>query len=220
MLRILEGLRFRPRVRITSNGSFAKKMRDWDKLLLKLGPNELRISYDRFHAKFLKLEVIKDIFDFCSESGIRFIIETCISEPKDLIDLYSYPSWFKDSAKIDKVLRAGRAKATGCFFRYEVFESENLNVRCPFIEAQQLMFYPNKGFSFCCNSLAANQTIPKERLYFANVDQMLNSPIYQELESVGPLKNLLKMDPSLQSDPDNSDACNLCDSYFTKTMGT
>ncbi len=213
ILEILNGLSFDPYVKITTNASFVKLNDDWKNCLSNLSPDQLRISYDQFHSKFLNLSTIERLVGECRDRNIECVIETCINSPLELIELNRYPDWFLQRLHINKVLRAGRAAATGKYFKSTLFESSSLNVKCPFIGGNQIMFHSGRGFSYCCNNLAVSKNV--KGVFFESPESMVGSDGYRLLVSLDTMGDLLKLDSSLANDPVNSEACNLCESYFS-----
>jgi hypothetical protein len=146
---------------ITTNGSFA----DADSFFDQIRIDDLTLSYDKFHAPFISIEVLKNVIRTAIKRGIKVSIRSTYKRIDDL-NIVKPLLGDKNVTVLPAALIHGG--------RY--FESSGVDYSCnPFnepcpssinssLKRHRVTYYPSKGFSPCCGPLLFSSNV-KEILY-------------------------------------------------------
>lgn len=198
-------------IKVTTNGHFARTVESAIRVLKSFKKlDRVQLSYDRFHAKFLPFENVKNLCQACNDLGIRFCVIHTISSPLDLVDLKQFREAGKFRILVNKVMRVGEAARNGIEYRYPSFDRGVLERSCP--AHGNLAYICGRGFSVCCANLMfetdcaiAHSSISehKRSRFYRLISRMTFG---QLLEKAGLAADGLP--------PEFSTECNLCQHIF------
>lgn len=200
-------------IALTSNGHFSKSVAAARKELMGYpGLKSVQLSYDRFHAKFLPLRSVGNLFLACRELGIKFSVILSVQSPFDLELVQALKKTGNFRIGIQKIIPAGAAKDNGLGYQYPVFDKAILAQGCP--NRNTMSFLHGYGFSVCCG---APDFFPGPMGYsHPTLEEHLRSRFYGLITGKsfqGIMKALdVKLD---QFPPEYSDPCTLCEKIFS-----
>lgn len=201
------------KVIVTTNGSFAASEAAAVFVLSSIPHlQKVQLSYDKFHARFLPLSKIKNLYAVCRKMGLDFGMLSAIQSPTDMVILRSVNEIGRFPISVQKVLPQGNAVKTGATYAcYRTLEKKVLKGRCP--DRKNLIYFCGKGFTSCCSSLILNTGIKgichktPEGLFRSKFHKLIGKHNFGELaELAGISVRELK--------PEHSSPCNLCEHIF------
>ncbi|MBI4924889.1 MAG: radical SAM protein [Bdellovibrio sp.] len=142
---------------LTTNGWFGKRP---ESVLDSIKIDEIYVSYDKFHAKYISEKNIKTLLKECVKRKIRTSLKFTIEEQADL-KLAS--NVLVDGVKlfINRLIQAGRYNSLGKESSKEssIVQADVWDFKCPSISErtnglERLVYYPGKGLSLCCGPLS------------------------------------------------------------------
>lgn len=201
-------------IRMITNGAFAlskaaavETLSGFHKL------DSLLISYDKFHAKFLPFDNIRNLFLACRKLGIGFGVACAIESPMELVLVEKIKKAGRFKVYVQRVLPIGNARKNKISYPYQSFDSGVLGKSCP--NAGKIMYFCGRGFSVCCSTLLFNA--PNKFMIHGTVSGHRNSRFYRKIvrSNFGEFAAELGLKTS-ELLPEHSVQCNLCE-YLFKT---
>lgn len=193
------------------------------KKLKWLGVTQLGLSYDRYHAPFIRLGNIKRVVDACEELDLPLWLDWCGKErSREIYHILGRKTFLKlsnwHSAPIAKLGRATHLP-DDAFDLYPVdsFEYECLaSIQCGNGNASELYVYPNRFALFhdCCwIHPRLLRKIPRSRDWIGELKELENrDPAVRLLadEGIGGLIRLARVKAPLSLKPYYSNPCEIC----------
>jgi MoaA/NifB/PqqE/SkfB family radical SAM enzyme len=204
-------------IRITTNGHFAVSQASADKVLRAL-PNlkHVLLSYDRFHAKFLPLRNVGNLYRACRTRNIPFGVMFAAGSPADMLLVGRLLELGHFKVSVQKVLPSGRAKKTKTSFVYPGFDAGVLKRFCP--NRYKITYMCGQGFSSCCSVLVHNTN--SSRFFHPKLRQHLESEFYAITSKLSFGKMIKKFGISTAGlGAEHSSPCVLCEYIFRKAYG-
>ncbi|OGR80910.1 MAG: hypothetical protein A2X32_00645 [Elusimicrobia bacterium GWC2_64_44] len=211
---ILAAAAYKPRVIITTNGSFAVTAKLAEQTLRQIpGLNEVQLSYDKFHNEFLGKENAGNLKAACDILRVRFGAVLTIQSPMDIAQIGQLRQFGKFPIGVQKVVPFGAAKQNNIAYAYPSFDKEVLSQCCP--NKDGMVYMCGRGFSVC--------DIPRrgyERFFYQTVDELQTSGFYRDISSLtfGELAEKAGLNGEALS-PAHSSPCVLCEELFSRTEG-
>lgn len=199
---------------ITTNGSFAVSRAAAQRTLGMIPSlQQVRLSYDRFHAEFLPFSYVKNLYTACKRMGLSFRVVLCMQSPLDLTLVKKLEKLGDFRIEVQPVCDVGEARKNKVAFTYPVFDRKILSKYCP--NRNQLAYMCGKGFSVCCSNLVFNNVY--NGCVHATPEEHMKSSFYKVLTrlSFGELLKKFKIS-ELELSPDHSTGCSLCEYIFKK----
>lgn len=199
-------------VKITTNGHFAvSRAAALATMARYVKLDSVQLSYDKFHAKFLPQDKIKNLYAACRESGRKFGVLLAIQSPLDLSVLAMLRRIGDFPVAVQKVLPAGSAKINKVAFSFPKFDRRVLSRKCE--NRGKAAYVCGRGFSVCCASLTFGENY--KNFAHPTLRQHFSSPFYK-LISCNTMGGLLRKfgvsEASLR--PEHSNICSLCEHLF------
>jgi len=199
-------------VRITTNGYFADTVGAAVRVLssfVKL--DKVLLSYDKYHAKFLPIGHIENLFHACRKLKIKFIVTMAIGSPLDLVLLKKIRQAGRFRVVMQKVLPVGRARINGIAHKYPSFDSGVLEKRCE--NSRTLMYFCGRGFTTCCSILVYDRNM--RGVMHGTPKEHIGSEFYRLMSKLS-FRGLAKRlgVSCLEFSPEHSDRCTLCAHLF------
>lgn len=210
-------------VKITTNGHFAGSREKAIKTLSAFAKlDAVQLSYDKFHAKFLPFENVKNLFDACKALGKKFNVIAAIEDPMEVLLAEKLKTAGRFNIAVQKVLPVGRARLNRIRHLFPSLDKKVLNKSCP--NRNKIMYFCGRGFSSCCSSLIFNSR--DYSVIHPSVEAHLQSGFYRTavLSTFGRLARELGVSAE-DLKPEHSMPCNLCEYLFglaavkTRTSG-
>lgn len=199
---------------ITTNGSFAMS-RAAAQRTLGMIPflQQVRLSYDRFHAEFLPFSRVKNLYAACKRMKLSFRVVLCMQSPLDLTLVQKLKKLGDFRIEVQPVCDVGEARKNNVAFTYPVFDRKVLRKYCP--NRKQLAYMCGRGFSVCCSNLVFNNAY--NGCIHATPEQHMKSSFYKVITrlSFGELLRKLNISETELS-PNHSAGCSLCEHIFKK----
>lgn len=202
------------RIIVTTNAHFAKSIPAARKVLTSfIALNNVQVSYDKFHKKFLPLANVKNLYTACKEMRLSFLALFAIQSPLDLPLMAELSKLGKFRIGVQKVIPHGQARKNGVGFIHTVFDKKVLNKRCP--NLGRIAYTRGHGFSVCCSDLLRLKS--KTQLAHLTIKEHLASDFYK-LMSGHTFRELIQKFslPDSPLKPEHSDECVLCKHIFTQ----
>lgn len=202
------------RVIITTNGHFAGSVSSARKVLASFAAlNNVQVSYDKFHNKFLPLRKVKNLYTACKEMHLKFLALFAIQSPLDLPLMAELSRVGRFKIGVQKVIPHGQAKKNKLGFIHAVFDRKVLAKKCP--NLGRLAYTRGKGFSVCCSDLLRLKS--KTQFAHPTIKEHLASDFYK-LMARHSFRRLLQLSrlSTAQLKPEHSDECVLCKHIFTQ----
>lgn len=202
------------RIIVTTNGHFANSVSSARKVLASfIALDNVQVSYDKFHNKFLPLTKVKNLYTACKEMRLKFLALFAIQSPLDLSLMAALSKVGRFNIGVQKVIPHGQARKNRLGFIHTVFDRKVLAKKCP--NLGRLAYTRGKGFSVCCSDLLRL----KSKIQFAHptIKEHLASDFYKLMarHSFRKLLQLVKLSDA-QLKPEHSDECVLCKHIFTQ----
>ncbi|MHB9139567.1 MAG: radical SAM protein [Victivallaceae bacterium] len=200
---------------IVTNGWFASSVPKAKRILSTIkGLRHVQMSYDKFHAEFVKKTQVKNLFQACTEMGLGFNAVVTLQSPLDLKTATELRGVGSFGVIVQKISDIGEAKKNGVAFRHFVFDRKVLRQACP--NRDQLVYQCGRGFTICCSNLIYNglgrscihQT--PEAHYKSNFYKIMRHATFGSL-----LKKYGSAGMDFQ--PEHSSPCALCEYLFRNT---
>lgn len=202
-----------PRVKITTNGYFAETIDKASRVLKQFKLlSSVQLSYDTYHAKFLPLYKIKNLYLACRNAGISFNVILTIQSPLELVQLRELKALGKFPVILQTVHPIGAARDNKLAYRYPSFDERVLLKRCP--NLGKIIYLCGEGFTVCCSYLTlqgktsgyVHPTIGRHTA--SSFYKLISKNTFREImkaKGIG-LERLM---------PEHSSSCNLCNFIFT-----
>lgn len=204
------------RIIVTTNGHFADSVSSARKVLASfIALNNVQVSYDKFHGKFLPLTKVKNLYAACKEMRLKFLALFAIQSPLDLSLMAALSKVGRFNIGVQKVIPHGQAKKNGLGFIHTVFDRKVLAKKCP--NLGRLAYTRGKGFSVCCSDLLRLKS--KTQFAHTTIKEHLDSDFYKLMarHSFRRLLQLFRLSTA-QLKPEHSDECVLCKQIFTQKV--
>ena len=188
--KILDGIadRNKLRVRITTNGHFATTQKLAIETLSSIPKLKyVQLSYDKFHAKFLSVANVRNLYAACKKLELNFGVLAALQSATDITVAKQLSKIGDFTITMLPVLPAGAAKKNNVSFSYPSFNGKVLLKRCP--SRNVIVYLCGQGFTNCCSSLAFNSN--HKGLIFQSIEELLASS-FHELISRHSMGALLK----------------------------
>lgn len=199
-------------VKITTNGHFATTVvKAVDVLKQYASLDVVQLSYDNYHAKFLPLRNIKNLYQACRRLDKKFNIVFTIQSPMALVQLRKFRALGDFPVVVQKLHPVGAAKENNLSYSYPCFSRHVLRQRCP--NLGKLIYMCGEGFTTCCSYLSLRENTA--RYIHPSAGGHLRSSFYR-LISKNTFGGLMqKLGVSRQGlRPEHSSPCALCDYIF------
>ena len=214
---ILSKLNIEPEVRITTNGYFAKNRQASLSVLSSIQRlSGVNLSYDSFHAKFMPLAKVRNLYSACKEKGLDLMVLSALRSPMDLVFLKRFQEVGKIQVKLQKLLPYGNAKKNNMCFQYPSFNKRVLSRFCP--NKDKIVYLCGQGFTSCCSSLVFD--CESKRFFRPNLKGYLKSEFYKLISknSFGDMQRRFKLN-NLPFSPEHSAPCVMCTYLFKNKYG-
>jgi len=200
------------RVRITTNGHFARTVNDAIKTLRTLRRLDyVELSYDKFHREFLPKQNIANLYKACKKLGKHLGVLFAIQSPLDLVLLKDIRSVGSFPILIQHVLPFGAAKNNNVAWRNKIETTSLWRRHCP--TKKKLIYMCGQGFTICCSALTLGTN--SRRFLHKTPQEHFESDFYRLMStcSMGRLKKQLNIDGAI---PENKlvSTCTLCEYLF------
>lgn len=202
------------RIIVTTNGHFAGSVSSARKVLASFAAlNNVQVSYDKFHSKFLPLRKVKNLYAACKETHLNFLALFAIQSPLDLPLMAELSKVGRFRIGVQKVIPHGQAKKNKLGFIHAVFDRKVLAKKCP--NLGRIAYTRGRGFSVCCSDLLRLKS--KTQIAHPVIKDHLASDFYK-LMAAHSFRELLRLSnlSSAQLKPEHSDECVLCKHIFTQ----
>ena len=199
---------------VTTNGHFAGTKEKTRAFLSSLKfVNHIQMSYDKFHAEFVPIANVKNLYEVAREMNKEFSLLFAIESPMDLQLLPTIKKTGNFSVGIQKILPLGEAKNNHTDFQHPGFDSEVLRKKCP--NSDTMTYMCGKGFSWCCSELVFCN--PHIACSHKTVAEHLASKFYKLISknSFGSLMRQFSI-PKKALLPLHSEECMLCSYIFER----
>ncbi|MGZ3786072.1 MAG: hypothetical protein ACXVC3_16100 [Bdellovibrio sp.] len=149
--------------------------------------DRIHLSVDRWHQKEVTPDTIKSFMGVAKQNEIDLEVEAVVTSLLELSDFY----WLSDlSVEIQPrfLVASGRSKTTS--------EGQILSDgdQCPTHQnnrgLKKIIWFPKKGFSYCCGTLAFDNLQNSDFIYSKTIDQVDNTPLSKFHESKSIKKHL------------------------------
>lgn len=205
------------KIRITTNGHFAASKTSADKVLRTL-PNlsEVLLSYDKFHAEFLPVKNVANLFAACRARNIAFSVMFVAGSPADMLLVGKLLKLGRFQISVQKALPSGRARKNKLAFVYPDFDAGVLKRYCP--NRGKITYMCGQGFSACCSTLVHSTNSP--RFFHPKLKQHLESEFYSIISRLSFGKMMKKFGISgIGLTAEHSSPCALCEYIFRAAYG-
>lgn len=166
------------RIIVTTNGHFANSVSSARKVLASfIALNNVQVSYDKFHNKFLPLTKVKNLYAACKEMRLKFLALFAIQSPLDLSLMAALSKVGRFNIGVQKVIPHGQAKKNRLGFIHTVFDRKVLAKKCP--NLGRLAYTRGRGFSVCCSDLLRLRS--KTQFAHPTIKEHLASDFYKLL---------------------------------------
>lgn len=174
---------------------------------------QVRLSYDRFHAEFLPFSYVKNLYTACKRMKLSFRAVLCMQSPLDLTLVQKLEKLGDFRIEVQPVCDVGEARKNNVAFTYPVFDRKVLRKYCP--NRNQLAYMCGKGFSVCCSNLVFNNVY--DGCIHATPEKHMKSSFYKVITrfSFGQLLKRLNIS-EMELLPNHSTECSLCEYIFKK----
>lgn len=201
-----------PGVKITTNGHFADTiMNAGDVLSCFFSLDTVQLSCDNYHAKFLPLRNVRNLWLACRKLNKKFNVIFTVQSPMDLVQLRKFRELGDFPVVVQKIQPVGAAKGNSLAYVYPDFDSRVLRQRCPNIG--KLIYMCGEGFTTCCSYLSLRENTTK--YIHRTVGEHLRSRFYRLISGNsfnGLMRKLAVSREGLK--PEHSSPCALCDYIF------
>ncbi len=202
----------KPKVRITTNGSFAVTAEAAVKVLGSFARlNQVQLSYDNFHKTPGALGRAGNVLRACAELSVKFNAILTIQSPLDLALLNELRTLGGFPVVVQKVLPVGKASQNGIDYCYPILDKTVLGSKC--VNAGKMFYICGRGFSVCCSSLIFNGV--SGGVSHGTLREHLESRFYKLVsrKSFSSLLKEAKISPR-ELLPRHSSPCTLCELIF------
>jgi len=202
-----------PRVRITTNGYFAETVAKASQVLGRFRSlSAVQLSYDTYHAKFLPLYKIKNLYLACRKAGISFNVALTIQSPLELVQLKDLKALGGFPVILQTVHPIGAARDNNLAYRYPSFDEQVLVKRCP--NLGKMIYLCGEGFTVCCSYLTLQGNA--SRYVHRTIGEHTGSSFYKLISknTFGEILKAKEIDRNRLL-PEHSSPCNLCNFIFT-----
>ena len=157
MIELIQSLIIRPiHYAMTTNGWFSKNP---ESILGRIKLDEIRVSYDEYHAEFIESQQIDNLLKHCVQRGLKTALKLTIKSAADI----AKNSWML-SPGVE--LLVSRFESTGKARKLKEQMKKDFSFwdkRCPSFrdsstQIEAAVFFPGKGFTPCCSSLVFNES--------------------------------------------------------------
>ena len=190
---------------IITSGSVAASVCEWEKLLSSIRKiDELVLSYDEFHEKFIPKENIQNLIKACRNLNIAVRGTTVIATP------FSYR--FVEIFEVNKIpfnvtvlKHCGRAKnieGLPCPTSHETASGHECT------GFNTILYVPQRGFTWCVGNLAWNSKKYDDLIFSRNHSNLFKLDAYQKIKDKYPFLN------HDSTKITNKTYCDLCEEYF------
>jgi organic radical activating enzyme len=206
---ILGKLTFRPRVILTTNGTYALTLEQarakLDQMPILDG---IQLSFDPHHESTLDSPLPAVLKQYCEQRGLEFVVIVSMSRVMDLTFAAQVEEKYQAPVIIQKIEGSGRARKTGVEFQYEVFDPAVLNERCPNSSAPS--YIQGKGFTVCCSNVVYN--LPGDQYAEKEFGDLERSAFHREVTGLTFGERMKKQGLRVEElEPRHSSPCNLCE---------
>lgn len=204
-------------IRITTNGHFATSEAAADEVLRSL-PNlkQVLLSYDRFHAEFLPIKNVGNLFRACRKRKISFAVMFVAGSPADLTLIGPLLKLGRFEIAVQKVQASGRSKKNKLAFVYPDFDPLVLGQSCP--NRGKVTYMCGQGFSACCAALVHNTGSP--RFFHPKIRQHLDSEFYSVISKLSFGEMMKRFNVQVSGlKAEHSAPCSLCEYIFRSFYG-
>lgn len=201
------------RIKVTTNGYFARTVPAATAVLRSFRKvDEVQLSYDRFHAEFLPIENIRNLYLACKALGKKFAVIYTVDSPMEVVGLKKLWGMGEFKVFVNKAVAVGEAARNGIEYPFPSFNRNVLRRACP--ARHKMVYVCGRGFSSCCSNLTFETALPTTH---DTVLKHKKSRLHR-LISTYTLGQLLKMSglPDRDLPPRFSHECVLCEHIFTK----
>lgn len=201
------------KVRITTNGSFARTISEAEGLLQRFKKIDfLELSYDKFHKKFLPEKNIRNLFLTCRKRGVRFGVLFSAESPMDLVLLKDLNAVGKFPISLQYVVPFGAAKKNSIAWRHRSPEAILLGKKCP--TSNKLIYICQQGFTVCCSALTL--CLKPQKFVHTTPEKHFSSRFYGLVSScsMGEIKDRFDLKGPLPEDRRIS-VCTVCEYLFS-----
>lgn len=186
---------------MTSNGSLGKELQHW---LLNVQIDRIHLSVDRWHQKEVTPDTIKSFIEIAKRSGIELEVEAVVTSIIELSDFY-WLAGLNVEIQPRFLVASGRSKINS--------EGQTLseNDQCPTFKnnrgLKKIIWFPKKGFSYCCGPLAFDNQQNSDFIYSKTIDQVDNTPLSKFHENKSIKKHLIDLGFKKKQLSGSCDAC-------------
>lgn len=205
-------------VKVTTNGHFAFTQSQALATMAKyVKLDSVQLSYDKFHAKFLPVRNIENLYRACRDSGREFGVLLSIQSPLDLAVLATLRRIGDFPIAVQKVLPVGAARKNGVDFSFPRFDRRVLKRKCE--NRGKAAYICGRGFSVCCANLSFGEDF--HRFAHPTLQRHFESDFYK-LISTNTMGELAKKAGIAVGElkPEHSNICSLCEYVFHKYPGS
>jgi len=209
IIRILKNLPYNPFVTVTTNGYFATKRLNTEKILNQIPYlRKIQLSFDRFHSSDIGGKIPFHLNEYSKEKRIDFTIIVCTNDfKKDLLFFKKISLLFPGKVIYQEVDGSGRAKETDSEYQYPEFEPTVLEKKCP--NNKTINYFPGKGYSVCCANVVFNLDSPN--IFEQNIKDLKTNAFRENVTKYSIKQRLDRLGCSIPKIPRLSSVCNFCE---------
>jgi MoaA/NifB/PqqE/SkfB family radical SAM enzyme len=203
----IQELKMNPKIRMVTNGHFAKTfdsclfLRDISKL------NNISISFDKFHEEFVSFDNVKNLSKFCKKYGISFDVNCTIETPfdfkyKTLCEKNDIPFYYS------RLFLTGRAKKLSREIPIRKLPIDITSV-CEYNDSA--VYIPRRGFTWCVKNLTWNNDKYDDWIFSKTLNKLHRTKFYNKSRNI----TFQKMLECLKKkEKDYITKCDICEEYL------